>query len=363
MAILAAWLHQIDPFAIEILPGIGVRWYGLAYIAGALAGWGIVRWLAGRGRAQIRPELAFDMALTLLVGAFVGGRIGYCLLYEPKLLGLVLHPPYWGVLALQKGGMASHGGFIGMIVAAWWFARRHQVSLLHMLDLACLAGPLGIVFGRIANFINGELYGRPAPADLWWGVKFPQEIFTWRLDELEKLAPSAGALGIKPTTWFSWLIDPSEHQDAISDTLTQIVTAVQKGNGGVIQALEPVLTVRYPSQLIQGILEGLLVFLILAIFGAWPRKPGTIAALFAILYAIARIVGEQFRMPDTEIGFEWFGLTRGQELSALMLIMGIAFFVAMSLRPVAKLPGWFGPPLPVRGQTTVGGSNSSGASG
>ena len=344
--LLAIFLHRIDPFVIEIAPGIGIRWYGTAYIAGAVVAYLIIHWMAKRGRAMIRPETVFDFCLNVLVGAFIGGRIGFCLLYQPALLGFMNQFPFWGVLALQNGGMASHGGIIGALVAAWLFSVRHKVPLLHLLDLACLVGPLGIAFGRLANFVNGELYGRPCSPNLWWGVKFPQELLTQQGEELVVLSPAAAQVGVEPADWMKWLGDPDSFRQPLADTLTHIIEAVQAGNVQVINIVEPLLTPRYPSQLIQAGLEGFLVVALLALLWSWPRKPGVVAGSFVVLYAIARIIGEQFRMPDADIGFELFGLTRGQELSILMLLAGVIMVAICALRRVPKVPAWIGPPLP-----------------
>lgn len=347
--VLATYLHRIDPFIIEFPPGsgMGIRWYGTAYLAGAVVAYFILHWMAKRGRAMIRPELTFDFCLNALIGAFIGGRLGFCILYQPELLGFINQFPFWGVLALQNGGMASHGGIIGALIAIWIFSIRHKTALLHLLDLACLVGPLGIGFGRIANFINGELYGRPCPPNLWWGVKFPQELLSPRDGEgLAQLTPAAEQVGVEPAEWLKWLSDDVQFRQQVHDTLQLIIEAVQKGNAQVIQVVEPILTPRYPSQLIQAGLEGFLVFLALAILWSWPRKPGVVAGSFLVLYAIARIIGEQFRMPDADIGFELFGLTRGQELSILTLLAGVVTVLICALRNIPKFPAWIGAPLP-----------------
>ena len=265
--LLATYLHRLDPFIIEISPGIGLRWYGTAYLAGALVAYWILYWIAKRGRTLMRPEIVFDYCLNILVGAFIGGRLGFCLLYQPVLLGFSDHFPFWGVLALQNGGMSSHGGIIGALVTAWIFSIRHRLSLLHLLDLACLLGPLGIAFGRVANFINGELYGRPCSPNLWWGVKFPQELLAHQGEDLASLAPAAAQVGVEPSEWLRWLGHPDEFREPLANTLNRIIEAVQAGNVPVTQIVEPLLTPRYPSQLIQAILEGLFVFVLLALFG------------------------------------------------------------------------------------------------
>lgn len=350
-ACLAAYLHQIDPFFLDLsdyVPFFRIRWYGLSYLAATLLGYLFLRWMAARGRTPLKREQAADLALAMLVGAFVGGRLGYCLLYQPRLLGFIDSFPYWGVLALQDGGMASHGGMIGSLIAAYWFARQRRLSLLHLLDMASLAAPLGFAFGRIANFINGELYGRVCPPDSPIGVQFPQEIAGWNANELEHLAPAARAVGVSADQWQTWLDAPSRFGGEINRTLDQMIQATQSGSGhaDVILALQNVLPTRYPSQLIQAALEGLLVFLLLAAFWTRPRKPGVVFGSFVVLYAVARIAGERFREPDAGVGYLLFGLTEGQWLSIGMLAVGVVILIISQLRKVPKMSGWIGPKAP-----------------
>lgn len=342
ITLLAAYLHQIDPFVLDLRRYNGflvIRWYGMAYLAGAAVGYFIIRALAKRGRTQLRPDQVGDLVLALLIGAFVGGRLGFCLLYEPRLLGIVDHFPYWGVLALWEGGMASHGGMVGCAVAGIWFAWSRGLNFLHLMDVATFAGPLGIAIGRIANFINGELYGRVCPMDSAIGVKFPQEIYTWNDKQLETLEPALQAIGISRS---EWLRRVSFSREETREVLDRLVESVQSGDSKAAEAIAPLLPSRYPSQLIEAGLEGLLVWVVLAVLWTRPRKPGFLAAWWVILYAIARIAGEQFRQPDVGIGFQWLGLTRGQWLSVVMLALGVVLLVFVSRRNVPRMSGWIG---------------------
>ncbi len=187
---LGQWVHDLSPFALRFSGDFGIRWYGLSYGLGFLVGWIVLRWLAARGRIGLSVERVGDLMIAVMLGVIVGGRLGYVFFYQPALLlDFSAQFPFWGVLQLTRGGMASHGGMIGVVVAAWMIARGAQdemgrrvgrVPMWHVGDCLAAVAPAGLFFGRLANFINGELLGRviaapgePGPA---WGVKFPQEL-------------------------------------------------------------------------------------------------------------------------------------------------------------------------------------------
>ena len=259
---------------------------------------------------------------------------------------------------MNEGGMASHGGILGIMIAAAIFGRKHQVPLRHILDMVVFGGALGIFFGRIANFINGELYGRQAPEGFFWVVKFPQEMYSWgsrSLDRMKDLGTAVSNLKppIDPETWSGWISNyavDSASQSAIHKTIDQLVLATQTGNEAVIQALQVVLTPRYPSQLIQALLEGLFVFLALVFIWRKPQKLGVISGWFGVLYCLARIVGEQFRLPDAHIGYQWLGLTRGQWLSFALLAAAIIYLVMAYRGKGPKVGGWKNP-VPLSNKT------------
>jgi phosphatidylglycerol:prolipoprotein diacylglycerol transferase len=342
-----AYLLTLDPFAVQITTTFGIRWYGLAYLVGFYCGYLLIRWFARRGLSPIAPELAGDFVFTVALGTVIGGRLGYCIFYSPELL-TSFRPtfPFWGAFAINEGGMASHGGIIGIIVACILFGRRHKLPAFHLFDLTTIGGTIGIFFGRIANFINGELVGRAAPAGYPLGVKFPQDILAWPSHEwgrLSTLQPVVEQLGIDSARWSDLLarssLDPRAF-DTVIEALHRITTAIQGGNEALATLLAPLLTTRYPSQLIAALLEGLLLFVVLMLVWRIPRRPGVIAGWFFSLYAVVRIIGEEYRLPDLQIGFQLFGLTRGQWLSLVMLIFGLIFLVVASRRREAPLGGW-----------------------
>ena len=156
----------IDPVAVRIGP-LAVRWYGIAYILGFLAAYGILRRAAGQDRVPLSREGVGDLLSALVAGVVVGGRLGYVLFYNlPYFLRHPLH-----VLAVWEGGMSFHGGLAGVLLAAWLFGRRRSIPFLRIGDVLALAAPPGLFFGRVANFINGELYGRVS--DVPWAMVFP----------------------------------------------------------------------------------------------------------------------------------------------------------------------------------------------
>jgi phosphatidylglycerol---prolipoprotein diacylglyceryl transferase len=254
-----------DPIAISIGP-IAIRWYALSYIGGIVFGWLYARALIKSeklwgGPAPISLAQIDDFILWVTLGIILGGRTGYVLFYN--LPFFIEHPAE--IFELWKGGMSFHGGFVGCVVAVMWFAHRNRISILSLGDITTAVGPIGVFLGRIANFINSELWGRPADPALPWAMIFP--------------------------------------------------------NGGPLP--------RHPSQLYEAGMEGILLFTILALmirFGAL-KRPGLILGSFIALYPVARITGEHFREPDPQLGFLWGGLTMGTLLSLPMVIAGIILIV------------------------------------
>ena len=328
-----AYLHTADPFAIEFPAGWplgGIRWYGVAYLAGFVVAWLMVRGLAKAHRTAIPVRAVADLMIYILVGVLVGGRLGYCVFYDPRLLAdFTPDFPFWGVLAIHKGGMASHGGMLGIIVACWIFAIRSRMSKLHLLDVTVLVGPPGLFFGRLANFINAELWGRALPESMqanppWWSVKYPQEI-------LERSFTKHGELeGLRSVV-------------AGDDTFyANVVRAAGEGNQQVIETVQPLLTAYYPSQIIQAITDGPILMAVIIIAWWGPRKPGVVGSWFLISYGVMRILTELVRQPDagvaglvTPLG----ELSRGQLLSILMVVIGVVALVICTRREVEPIGG------------------------
>jgi phosphatidylglycerol:prolipoprotein diacylglycerol transferase len=254
--LLAIPFPTIDPVLIAFGP-FAIRWYALAYIVGIVLGWRLVRRLVRRPGWEITPEAVDDLLFHVTLGIILGGRLGYVLFYHP---GYYLTHPL-EILAVWHGGMSFHGGLLGVLVASALFARSRNLSFLEIVDALAVVTPIGLFFGRIANFINGELWGRPG--DVPWAVVFPNG-------------------GPEPR-------HPSQLYEA---------------------GLEGLLL--------------LAVMLWFATKPYRPEARGTLGGIFLIGYGIARIVAEFFREPDAHLGFLAGGVTMGQLLSVPMLVVGIA---------------------------------------
>lgn len=341
------YVHDLNAFALQFSEHFGIRWYGLSYMMGFICAYLLIRWLSFRQRSGLHPNMVGDFITYTALGTLIGGRLGYVFFYAPDLLGkFKVDFPFWGVFAVNEGGMASHGGMIGIVAACLLFARRHGVNSLYLLDLVSVVGPIGIFFGRIANFINGELVGRPAPDHFPYAVKFPQDILNWPtvdFSRLNGLVDVVDHLNIPRDQWLGMLdkfpLD-AVSRSQIYDTLSKIVHEIQNGNAELKAALAPLLTPRYPSQLFAALGEGLILFLWLFFLWRKGRKPGFIAASFIILYSLIRIGDEYFRMPDLQIGFQWLELTRGQWLSIGMFFLGLCMMFIWMRSNSLNIPGW-----------------------
>jgi phosphatidylglycerol---prolipoprotein diacylglyceryl transferase len=262
---LALAFPSIDPVLIQIGP-FAIRWYALAYIVGLVVGWRYVRRLVQRPGWQLTPLEIDDLLLYVTLGVVLGGRLGYVLFYRPAFY---LSQPL-DALAVWQGGMAFHGGVVGVIAAMWLFARLRKRSFLEVGDAVVCAVPIGLFLGRIANFINGELFGRVT--DVPWAMVFPRG-------------------GPEPR-------HPSQLYEAGLE-------------GIVLFALLAALAWR-PRD---------------------PATAGRLSGIFLIGYALARWFVELFREPDAHLGFLWAGLTMGQLLSLPMLAAGLALVARSYARP------------------------------
>jgi phosphatidylglycerol---prolipoprotein diacylglyceryl transferase len=339
----AAWFHRLDPTLLD-LGFMQIKWYGVSYLAGFFVAGVLLYLLARHRRILMPPHNALDAVLVFVAGVVLGGRLGYCLFYDPELfISFTSSFPYWGVLAIQRGGMASHGAMIGVLAAAWWISRGFRQEdgailgrspMLHVADLSCLVAAPGLFFGRLANFVNGELLGRvvaapgePAP---WWAVRYPQELvskhtLTLSVDQQDRLLA---------------LVDevrrPGETDgEGLDRLLFMIRTESTAAANSLAARLEPLISARHPSQLYQAAAEGLVVGGLLWLIWARPQRPGVITAAFLILYGILRILVEQYwRLPDPQLKTQYIlGLTRGQLLSVGMLAAGSALLAFAVRRP------------------------------
>ncbi len=258
--LLAYWVHNLSPFLIRFTDNFGIRYYGLAYVLGFVGGWWLLRAAGRAGRSPLTGEVVDDFMFVIVLGVAVGGRLGYFLLYD-GVRTLATDP--LALLRVWDGGMASHGGFVGVTLAVAWFAWRRKYSFLRLADLIASVTPLGLLLGRVANFINGELWGKVS--DVPWAVIF-----------------------------------------------------VRTGGGP-----QP----RHPSQLYEAALEGaLLLGWMQWCFwrtDLTARQPGRLAGKFLVGYALVRMGGEIFREPDVGIN-PILGLSRGTFYSVFLLVAGVA---------------------------------------
>ena len=323
---LATYVHDLKPEIVQFTESLAIRWYGLAYLLGFLAAWLILKKMAERKLFPVAPDKISDfVAYGSVLGIFLGGRLGYVLFYMlPSADGRakIADDPLT-IIKVWEGGMASHGGILGLTIFAFFYARKHKFSWAALGDGIVCVAPLGVFFGRMANFINGELYGHTTEAKLAWLVKFPGAVFNPSCAENKDYDPVMRAA-----------IESSS-----GETQQQLIQAYQTGIGGekallaavqtsdsVQDAIAHLLTARHPSQVYEGLLEGLLLFILLiALRFRFPKLPnGTLTGLFFLFYAIGRIFVEQFRVPDSAmIG----AFTKGQFYSFFFVLIGIAFLI------------------------------------
>lgn len=305
----ATYVHDLNPVLLRITDAIQLRWYGLAYLAGFVGGFFLLRHLARRGLWVLKPEQTGDfIAAAALFGVFLGGRLGYILFYQiPKAGWEELSRDPLMVLRVWEGGMASHGGILGLVIFTWFYAKKHKVTWTGLGDGLCVVAPVGLFFGRMANFINGELYGRVTEG-VAWAVKFPLS--------LAEEPPEVQSAAWQECTRIEPALANTESLDAL------IATA--RGNPEVSKTLGNFLPERHPSQIYEALLEGALLFAILWLVRTrFPKAPdGLLTGLFFGFYALFRIFGEQFREPDAAmVGF----LTKGQFFSLFMFLFAAAF--------------------------------------
>lgn len=254
----------LDPVLFEIGP-FAVRWYALAYIVGILLAWRYGLYLARRPQAQITPQQFDDLLLYATLGVILGGRLGYVLFYKP---GYFIEYPA-EILMVWQGGMSFHGGLLGVIIAMLLYARAQKIAFFAIADIAACATPIGLFLGRLANFVNGELYGRPT--ELPWGIVFPD----------------GGPMARHPSQLY--------------------------------------------EAFLEGIVLFAILFLVARFSDALLRR-GFLSGLFLVLYGLFRSLVEILREPDAHLGYIG-GVTMGQILSLPMILIGLLFIWQAQRRP------------------------------
>ena len=313
-AVLAYYLHDLSPFIVRIPNGPGLHWYGMAYVLSFLLGGWLYRWLAEHRYTDLPPGQVSDFICWAAVfGVMVGGRLGWILFY-----GLQQNHAadnwYWPV-EVWKGGMASHGGILGLVLFTLYWSKRYRVSWTSIGDSLVVVAPVGLFLVRMANFINGELFGKPASVP--WAVQFPKELLEMPSEELfDRARQALGPVGAgEPADWAGRIEDLPHHPE-------------------LIEPLRHVLTPRHPSQIYEALLEGVVLFSVLWFLRTRCRVPrGVITGTFFILYAVLRIIGETFREPDPAWHVKAFfvgpwqigPISAGQFLSLFLVFIGAAF--------------------------------------
>jgi len=301
----AYYLHDLSPLIFRLWDNVGPRWYGLAYVLAFASSYLLFRVLARRGYADLPLARVGDFITgAALFGVLLGGRLGYVFFYKPDMLREPL-----SILRVWEGGMSSHGGMLGVLAFTFYYARRQKISWFNLGDNLVVTVPLGLFFGRCANFINGELFGRAT--NVSWAMQFPKELLDY---------PNEAGRAITICSQ----IDPSLNS-------AEAIIAGVRHNAQVKDSLRSILTPRHPSQLYEALFEGVVLFAILWFVRTRTRQPnGVLTGLFFIGYAIFRIAIENFREPDASL---IAGVTRGQFFSLFLIAIGVAFVTAAKMRP------------------------------
>lgn len=276
---------HFDPVAVHLFGALAIRWYALSYIVG----FALFIWLGRRrirqGNSILTQQSLDDLLTWGIIGVILGGRLGYVLFYNPA--EYLAHPA--NIFKVWEGGMSFHGGFLGVAIVTFLFAKKNKLSFLKLTDCIAPLVPTGLASGRIGNFINGELWGRITLPEHFWAMGFPQAHY---VDQ---------ALAIGNAQYTQWLAQ--------------------------LGALP-----RHPSQLYQFALEGICLFIIVWLFSKKARPTGQISSLFLAGYGFFRFIVEFAREPDSQLGLLNFGLSMGQWLSLPMMILGAIGFVYFGRR-------------------------------
>jgi phosphatidylglycerol:prolipoprotein diacylglycerol transferase len=259
------WVHDLSPYAIHFGDGIGIRWYGLAYLGGFLLAWWLLRLWSRRNQLPLDYKGITDAVFYIAISMMIGGRIGYCLFYyQTADVGApwaIVQDPL-SLFKVWEGGMASHGGVAGMFIGTWLFCRKRAVNFLVLGDTVAATAGIGIVFGRIANFINGELWGRAS--NVSWAIIFPMD--------LSKLP-------------------------------------------------------RHPSQLYAVGLEGLMMLAVVLPLHFYHLRPGLSIGAGIATYCVGRFIGEFWREPDPGYALYFGWMSKGQALTIPLFLVALSFFV------------------------------------
>ncbi len=305
---------RIDPVLLELPGPFDLRWYGLMYVVGFTISYFLLRWMARQDFLRIDPDAIGDLLVWLVLGLIIGARLGYIVFYDA---GRLAEDPA-RIIRIWEGGLSFHGGLAGIIIAGYMFGRKHGIPFLNLADGIVLAAPFGIGAVRVANFINGELFGRVTTEAVPWAMRFPTDPVAIR------------ALG-------------ADQARSLRER-EQIINQAYETSAW--EAVRDQVPLRHPSQLYEAFLEGLVLAAILWGILWWMRRSsrrfpdGVFGGIFLIGYGTFRSFVEifrqpdaQFRGPDDPVGTVLGPLTMGQTLSLLMVLGGIGVLVWLMTRP------------------------------
>jgi phosphatidylglycerol---prolipoprotein diacylglyceryl transferase len=317
--------HFIDPVAIPLPGPVDVRWYGLGYVVAFTVAYFVLRRLSREGFLKLDEDAISDMLFGMILGTILGARIGYILFYD---FGSFAQNPA-RILRLWEGGLSFHGGLAGVILASVYYVRKYRITLPHLLDSLALGVPFGIFAVRIANYINGELYGRVTTEEVPWAVRFPTDPTALQL------------LGI----------------DRVYGIRERELAILEARASSAWLAIRDQVPLRHPSQIYEALTEGLLLALILWAIYLFTRRrgkrlaEGVLAGVFLVGYGLFRSFVElfrqpdaQFRSPDDPLGTVLGPLTMGQTLS--LLVIGAGLFLLIRAWQRSRTPAGATPARP-----------------
>jgi phosphatidylglycerol---prolipoprotein diacylglyceryl transferase len=308
----------IDPVAVPLPGPLDVRWYGLMYLVSFTIAYFLLRRLARDGFLKLDPDAVADLITALVLGVLLGARIGYILFYD--FASFAANP--LRILRVWEGGLSFHGGLLGVLVASYWFVRKHRVPLANLTDSMALAIPFGIFLVRMANFVNGELYGRITTASVPWAMRFPTDPEALRL-------LGADRYGMR------------DRELAIGEAYRT----------GLWDSVREQVPLRHPSQVYEALAEGVVVGIILWTIFLVARRlkrrlpEGLLSGVFLIGYGVSRSIVELYRQPDAQfrsaddpLGTVLGPLTMGQTLSLFVILAGVLFLLHALRRARTRVP-------------------------
>jgi phosphatidylglycerol:prolipoprotein diacylglycerol transferase len=325
----------------------GVHWSGLSMSLSIFLSYLLIRWLVYRQKYELSAPLVFDFLIYLSLGSVIGARLGYCLLLDRDIFFQFQdQAPYWGVLSLHHGGFSSFGGFLGGIVACFFFTAKTGISRGYLFDLAAISAPLVVLLTRMAAFFSGEFFGKVAGSQFPYPVKFLNEILYWPTYSLEKikmLEPIITQLGVDSSQTQTLIDSYGQNESAkaqLHQLLQKVVDQISSLSTSAQAPFFELIEGRYPIQLMEALVQGGFLFVLLLIIWSRPQRPGFIAALFLVLFSISELLLDPLRFHNQVEGGLFFGLTEQTILASLGLLVGLILVLIWNRSEILKTPGW-----------------------